>query len=262
VNENILSVQDLSARFGDVLAVDKLSFDVRRGEVFALVGPKGAGKTTLLKLIARLCTPSAGAIAFEGELLALHGPREAARLGIARTFDTAAPFEHASVQHILLAGCRAQRRRDSWRQVFSAHDARAAKTAAHEKLEQLVDLLGLGAYREALVAGLPPGVRRAVGLALALCSGPKLLLLDEPSSGLSTEEVDAMAACLTRVRDRLGVTVMVAAEGAGFVGRFADRVLVMAQGRMLALGAPNDTQPRPVLPEAERSGPQRASQAL
>ena len=246
----LLRATDLSVRFGGVLAVNQVSLDVQRGEVFTLIGPNGAGKTTVFNLISRLYTPTAGAITFDGRNLAEHTPHDIARLGIARTFQNIELFEHASVLQNLLIGRHTHRQTGLWSELFFTRKARAAEIAAREKVEQVIDLLDLQHHRESLVAGLPYGVRKVVELARALCTEPKLLLLDEPSSGLNVEETDDMAFWIEDIRDELGITVLMVEHDMSLVSKVSDRVLAMNQGEVLAMGTPAEVQRHPGVIEA------------
>jgi branched-chain amino acid transport system ATP-binding protein len=246
----LLSAKDLSVRFGGVLAVNKVSFDVKRGEVFTLIGPNGAGKTTVFNLISRLYTPTTGTIEFEGAPLAARAPHEIARLGIARTFQNIELFEHASVLQNLLIGRHTHRQTGLWSEIFFTRKTRAAEVAAREKVEQVIELLDLQHHRESLVAGLPYGVRKVVELARALCTEPKLLLLDEPSSGLNVEETDDMAFWIDDIRHELGITVLMVEHDMALVSKVSDRVLAMSQGEVLALGTPAEVQRHPGVVEA------------
>jgi branched-chain amino acid transport system ATP-binding protein len=249
-SEVLLSARDLSVRFGGVLAVNKVSFDVRRGEVFTLIGPNGAGKTTVFNLISRIYTPTTGTIDFEGSRLADHAPHDIAALGIARTFQNIELFEHASVLQNLLIGRHTHRQTGLWSELLFTRRTRAAEIAAREKVEQVIDLLDLQHHRESLVAGLPYGVRKVVELARALCTEPKLLLLDEPSSGLNVEETDDMAFWISDIRHELGITVLMVEHDMSLVSKVSDRVLAMNQGEVLALGTPAEVQGHPGVVEA------------
>jgi branched-chain amino acid transport system ATP-binding protein len=250
MNEVLLSAKDLSVRFGGVLAVNGVSFDVQRGEVFTLIGPNGAGKTTVFNLISRIYTPTTGEILFEGCKLSEVAPHDVARLGIARTFQNIELFEHASVLQNLLIGRHTHRQTSLWSDIFFTPKARRAEVAAREKVEQVIELLDLQHHRESLVAGLPYGVRKVVELARALCTEPKLLLLDEPSSGLNVEETDDMAFWIRDIQHELGVTVLMVEHDMSLVSKVSDRVLAMNQGEMLALGTPREVQAHPGVIEA------------
>ncbi len=246
----LLSAKDLSVRFGGVLAVNKVSFDVHRGEVFTLIGPNGAGKTTVFNLISRIYTPTSGSIDYDGTPLLTHAPHQIAQLGIARTFQNIELFEHATVLQNLLIGRHVHRETGFWSQLLFTPATRAAEVRARHKAEQVIDLLDLQKHRESLVAGLPYGVRKVVELARALCTEPKLLLLDEPSSGLNVEETDDMAFWIGDIRDELGVTVLMVEHDMSLVSKVSDRVLAMNQGEVLALGTPAEVQSHPGVIEA------------
>ena len=245
-----LSVSHLGVRFGGVLAVDNVSFEVRRGEVFTLIGPNGAGKTTVFNLISRLYTPSAGTIEFEGRPLLARAPHEIAGLGIARTFQNIELFENATVLQNLLIGRHTHRRTGVLGDLVFTRQVRAAEVAAREAVERVIDLLDLQHHRESLVAGLPYGVRKVVELARALCTEPRLILLDEPSSGLNVEESDDMAFWIDDMRAELGITVLMVEHDMTLVSKVSDRVLAMNQGQVLALGTPAEVQRDPGVVEA------------
>ncbi|MGK6308400.1 ABC transporter ATP-binding protein [Variovorax sp. DT-64] len=247
MNEILLSAKELSVRFGGVLAVNQVSFEVRRGEVFTLIGPNGAGKTTVFNLISRIYTPTTGEILWhggEGAPVALtgHAPHEIAALGIARTFQNIELFEHATVLHNLLIGRHTHRRSGFWSEIFFTPATRRAEIEAREKVERVIDLLDLQHHRDSMVAGLPYGVRKVVELARALCTQPKLLLLDEPSSGLNVEETADMAFWIQDIQKELGISVLMVEHDMSLVSKVSDRVLAMNMGEALASGTPREVQ--------------------
>jgi len=252
--EILLSASNLSVRFGGVLAVNNVSFDVRKGEVFTLIGPNGAGKTTVFNLISRIYTPTAGSLTYLGNDLLAKPAHAIAKLGIARTFQNIELFEHASVLHNLLVGQHTQR--DSgglsslWKEMFFTPSVRAAELIARERVERIIELLDLQHYRDSMVAGLPYGVRKVVELARALCTEPKLLLLDEPSSGLNVEETEDMAFWIKDIQQELGITVLMVEHDMSLVSKVSDRVLAMSQGAELATGTPREVQNHPAVIEA------------
>ncbi len=246
MNEVLLSAKNLSVRFGGVLAVNKVSFDVRQGEVFTLIGPNGAGKTTVFNLISRIYTPTTGEIDYRGDAgvirLTAQPPQNVAGLGIARTFQNIELFEHATVLHNLLIGRHTQRQTGLWQDLFFTRAAREAELKAREKAEEVIEFLDLQHHRDAMVAGLPYGVRKVVELARALCTEPKLLLLDEPSSGLNVEETEDMAFWIQDIKNELGITVLMVEHDMTLVSKVSDRVLAMNQGEVLAMGTPHEVQ--------------------
>nr|WP_297383386.1 ABC transporter ATP-binding protein [uncultured Roseateles sp.] len=246
----LLSAKQLSVRFGGVLAVNKVSFDVRRGEVFTLIGPNGAGKTTVFNLISRIYTPTTGRIEFEGKVLTEQAPHKIASLGIARTFQNIELFEQATVLHNLLIGRHTHRQTNLWSDLLFTSRVRRGEIEAREKAEQVIEFLGLQKHRDTLVGGLPYGVRKVVELARALCTEPKLLLLDEPSSGLNVEETEDMAFWIQDIKHELGITVLMVEHDMTLVSKVSDRVLAMNQGEMLAMGTPREVQNHPGVIEA------------
>jgi len=250
----LLSAKNLSVRFGGVLAVNNVSFDVKRGEVFTLIGPNGAGKTTVFNLISRIYTPTTGTIDYAGPAGTLRltdqAPHRIAKLGIARTFQNIELFEHATVLQNLLIGRHTHRRTGLWSEIFFTGKTRAAEVEAREKVEHVIDLLDLQHHRESLVAGLPYGVRKVVELARALCTEPRLLLLDEPSSGLNVEETEDMAFWISDIQKELGITVLMVEHDMSLVSKVSDRVLAMSMGTELATGTPAQVQSDPGVIEA------------
>ena len=250
MSEALLTAKALSMRFGGVLAVNNVSFEVARGEVFTLIGPNGAGKTTVFNLISRIYTPTAGEITFDGQRLTDLPPHAIAALGVARTFQNIELFENATVLQNLLIGHHIHRGTPLWSQLLFTPATRRAELAARQRAEEVIDLLELAHLRDSHVAGLPYGKRKVVELARALCTGPKLLLLDEPSSGLNVEETEDMAWWIQDIRSELGITVLMVEHDMSLVSRVSDRVLAMNQGEVLALGTPAQVQSHPGVIEA------------
>jgi branched-chain amino acid transport system ATP-binding protein len=246
----VLSARSLSVRFGGVLAVNDVSFDVQAGEVFTLIGPNGAGKTTVFNLISRIYEPTAGTMEFMGRDITGVAPHEIASLGIARTFQNIELFEHATVLHNLLIGRHTQRKSGFWQDLLFTTATRDAELQARQKAEEVIEFLDLQHHRDSMVAGLPYGVRKVVELARALCTEPRLLLLDEPSSGLNVEETDDMAFWIQDIKNELGITVLMVEHDMSLVSKVSDRVLAMNQGEVLAMGTPREVQTDPGVIEA------------
>ena len=245
----LLSARNLSVRFGGLLAVNDVSFEVAQGEVFTLIGPNGAGKTTVFNLISRIYQPTSGSITYagpRGEVTLTGQPAHTvAQLGIARTFQNIELFEHASVLANLLIGRHTRRETGLWRDLLFTPRTRAAELKAREKVEEVIDFLDLQHYRDTLVGGLPYGVRKVVELGRALCAEPRLLLLDEPSSGLNVEETDDMAFWIQDIVHELGITVLMVEHDMSLVNRVSDRVLALNYGRVIAQGTPAEVQRHP-----------------
>jgi branched-chain amino acid transport system ATP-binding protein len=246
----LLQARNLTVRFGGVVAVNDVSFDVKRGEVFTLIGPNGAGKTTVFNLISRIYTPTQGSISFEGQPLAQVPPHGIAALGIARTFQNIELFEHATVLQNLLIGRHVHRATSFLSDMCFTPSVRKAELATREKAEEVIDFLDLQKHRDSMVAGLPYGVRKVVEMARALCTSPKLLLLDEPSSGLNPEETGDMVFWIQDIVQELGITVLMVEHDMSLVSKVSDRVLAMNQGQLLAIGTPAEVQSHPGVIEA------------
>jgi branched-chain amino acid transport system ATP-binding protein len=240
--------------FGGIRAVDGVSFDVVPGEVFTIIGPNGAGKTTIFNLISRIYDPSQGRLVFKDEDITRVPPHEIARRGIARTFQNIELFEHASVLNNLLLGRHAHARPHLAQELFFVPAVRARERAHREAAEKVIDFLDLQPYRDSLVVNLPYGVRKVVEMGRALCAEPTLLLLDEPSSGLSVEETADMAFWIQDIRTLLGVTVLMVEHDMSLVGAVSDRVLALNYGRVVALGTCQEVQSHPEVIKAYLGG--------
>ena len=247
---SLLSVRDLSISFGGVKAVDGVSFDVEPGEVFTIVGPNGAGKSTIFNLISRFYQPTSGTISFDGQDVTNLRPDQIAPLGIARTFQNIELFDHSTVLQNLLVG-RHSRTKTHWlEELLHLPRVREEEIRHREAVERAIDFLDLQPYREKLIAGLPYGVRKVVEIARGLASEPKLLLLDEPASGLSVEETQDVAFWIEDMRRDMGLTVLMVEHDMGLVSQVSDRVLALADGRPLALGTSAEVQSHPAVVEA------------
>lgn len=238
-------VDGLTKRFGGLTAVDDVSFSVDEGQVYTIIGPNGAGKTTIFNLVSLIYAPTAGTVRFRERDLTSLAPHRVASLGIGRTFQNIELFEHATVLQNLLIGRHAHAHRNFMADLFFLPSVRRAELAHREQVEKVIDFLDLQAHRDSLVAGLPYGVRKVVELARALCAQPRLLLLDEPSSGLNVEETDDMAYWIQDIREQLGITVLMVEHDMSLVSRVSDRVLAVNYGRVLAEGTAAEVQSHP-----------------
>ncbi|MBL8382886.1 MAG: ABC transporter ATP-binding protein [Burkholderiales bacterium] len=242
---SFLEVRDLALAFGGVRALDGVGFSVERGQVFAIIGPNGAGKTTVLNVVTRVFAPASGQVLLEGVDL-VRMPRHAiAGAGVARTFQNIELFEGATVLDNLLLGRHRFDHGGLLSQMVQGRRARACEDASRERVEALIDFLDLAPHRNQRVAGLPYGVRKIVELGRALATEPRLLLLDEPASGLNPEETRDLAFWIDDIRHDLGVTVVMIEHDMSLVSEVADRVLAMNLGRALAEGTPAEVQSHP-----------------
>ncbi|MCW8836590.1 MAG: ABC transporter ATP-binding protein [Rhodospirillales bacterium] len=238
----IFAARDLAIHFGGIHAVDGVTFDVNTGEVYTIVGPNGAGKTTIFNLISRIYDPTGGKLYFEGSDITSVPPDRVAGLGIARTFQNIELFEHATVLQNLLVGRHTHRRSNLLSDILFLPSVRRAEHEERKKVEEVIDFLDLQHYRDQMIANLPYGARKVVELARALCTEPKLLLLDEPASGLNVEETEDMAFWIEDIKKDLGVTVIMVEHDMSLVSQVSDRVLAINNGRMLAEGTPSEVQ--------------------
>ena len=246
----LLEIDNVTLRFGGVVAVNQVSFSVEEGEVFALVGPNGAGKSTIFNLISRFYEPAEGDIRFAGESILSHPAYDIARLGIARTFQNIELFEHATVLQNLLVGRHRHRKGRLWNELLFTPFVRQEERRHREAVEKVIDFLDLQAYREKYIAGLPYGVRKVVEMGRALAIEPRLLLLDEPASGLSVEETQDVAFWIEDIKKQMGITVLMVEHDMHLVSSVSDRVLALADGKMLALGTAHEVQNHPKVIEA------------
>jgi len=241
----LLRIRGLSVRFGGIIALDNVSFEVAPGQICGLIGPNGAGKTTLFNCLSRLYHADSGSIEFEGRPL-LELPKYAiAPLGIGRTFQNLALFRSMSVRDNVMIGGHCRSRggflADALRLPFVAQEERVLK----ERAMRLIDTLDLAAYADTPVSALSFGTQKRVELARALASEPKLLLLDEPAGGLNHEEVDNLRELIRSIRDRLGVTVLLVEHHMSLVMKVSDKVVALDFGRKIADGRPEEVRQNP-----------------
>jgi branched-chain amino acid transport system ATP-binding protein len=243
--EVMLSVRDINVRFGGIVALDGVSFDVRAGEILGLIGPNGAGKTTLFNCLSRLYTPSSGEILFQGQNILDKAPHQIVGLGIGRTFQNLALFQRLSVFDNVRIGGHRRGRSDFFSNAIRLPWSMREEDELVETAIELIDYFDLHSVPLRPVADLPFGVQKRVEFARALASKPKLLLLDEPASGLNHEEIGGLADLIKRVRDDRGVTVLLVEHHMNLVMSICDRVVVLDFGRKISEGTPTIVQNDP-----------------
>ncbi len=241
----ILSTSDLSLSFGGVHAVRDVTFEVEEGEVYSIIGPNGAGKTSIFNLISRLYEPDGGDIEFEGESVIGMPPHNIAQLGIARTFQNTELFEHETVLKNMLIGRHVHRKTNLLSELLFLPSVAKQELRFRETVEEVIDLLDLQGYRDQIIGSLPYGVRKMVEVARALCMQPKLLLLDEPSSGLNPEETEDVAFWIEDINKDYGATIIMVEHDMILVSRASNRVMALADGAVLAVGTPEEIQKHP-----------------
>jgi branched-chain amino acid transport system ATP-binding protein len=241
----LFAARDIAIQFGGIKAVDAVTFDVNEGEVFSIIGPNGAGKTTIFNLVSRIYNATEGQLLFDGQDITRVPAHRIAGLGIARTFQNIELFANATLLQNLLIGRHCHSTVGFLPQMAFLPSVRRAEIAHREKAEVVIAFLGLERYRDTLIANLPYGVRKVVELGRALCTEPKLLLLDEPSSGLNVEETEGMGFWIDDIKKDLGVTVIMVEHDMALVSQVSDRVMALNYGRVLAMGTPREVQTHP-----------------
>ncbi|HET9922747.1 MAG TPA: ABC transporter ATP-binding protein [Methylomirabilota bacterium] len=232
-------------RFGGIVALDDVSFDMAEGQIVGLIGPNGAGKTTLFNCVSRLYTPNEGDLVFEGKSIVRDNPHHVAALGIGRTFQNLALFPSMSVLQNVMVGVHARTRSDFLSNALRLPSVAREDRMMREAAMEVIAFLELERVAAHPAAGLPFGTLKRVELARALAGKPKLLLVDEPAGGLNHEEVGALADILRAIRDRRGATVLLVEHHMSLVMQVSDRVVVLDFGRKIAEGPPAVVQRDP-----------------
>jgi branched-chain amino acid transport system ATP-binding protein len=233
----LLSVRNVTRRFGGIVAIDDVSLEVGSGQIVGLIGPNGAGKTTLFNVITRLYRPDSGELDFDGKSLLRTPPHRIVRRGIARTFQNVELFQTMTVLDNVLVGAHTRTR---------PFRSGSARTRAAEAL----DYVGIASVANRPAAGLPFGTLKRVELARALVAEPRLLLLDEPAGGLNHEEVSELGTFIRKLRDDFDLTVLLVEHHMGLVMSTAERIHVLDFGRKIAEGTPDEVRHDPAVIEA------------
>jgi len=246
----LLRVHNVGVRFGGIVALDDVSFDVAPNCIVGLIGPNGAGKTTLFNCLSRLYQCDCGDIVFDGRSL-LRVPRHRiAALGIGRTFQNLALFGTMTVLDNVMIGHHCRMRSGFLSNALRLPGVGRHESAATDKARALIEFLGLKAVAGTRVSDLPIGTQKRVELARALASDPTLLLLDEPASGLNHEEVGVLGAVIRDIRDRLGVTILLVEHHMSLVMSISDLVVALDFGRKIAEGTPDEVRACPEVVQA------------
>ena len=236
---SLLRVQDLTKRFGGLVAVNDVSFDVEEGEILSVIGPNGAGKSTLFKLIASFLQPTAGRVLYNGERISGQKPHLVARKGVVRTFQETTVFKEMTALENVVVAHHLRLRASIPGVYFATPQARADESAFRESAAEILDYLGLGHVKDEKARNLPHGYLRALGIALAMAAEPKVLLLDEPFAGMNPEETDRAVEMVRGIRKR-GITVLLVEHDMGAVMRISDRIVVISFGQKIAEGTPEE----------------------
>jgi branched-chain amino acid transport system ATP-binding protein len=267
-----LEVREVSVAFGGIRAVDEVSFSVAPGEVVGLIGPNGAGKTTLLDLISGFARVESGHVRLGGVDVSDARPERRALLGLGRSFQDSKLFPSLTVEETLLVAL------ERWLDVKDPLNAALrlppfveSEAVAHHRVDELIDLLGLGSFRTKFIGELSTGSRRVVDLGCVLAHEPQVVLLDEPSSGIAQREAEALGPLLGRIRDALDASLVVIEHDMSLISSVSDRLVALDQGRVVTIGTPDEVLAHPEVVESYlggdraaigRSGPAPSSEPL
>jgi branched-chain amino acid transport system ATP-binding protein len=240
----------LSKNFGGVAAVKDLDLAVNEGEIFALIGPNGAGKSTVFSMLCGFQQPTYGRVVFHERDITGMPAHEVAQLGIARVFQHNVIFGKLSVMENVFIGCHKAYQTSQWRRVLRTPQARSEERLLRESAGEALDLVGLTEFKDELASSLPHGLQRALSVAIAMATRPSLLLLDEPVTGMNPSESRSITALVRRIRDNLGVTIMLVEHNMKVVMDVSDRVLVINFGERLCEGSAEYVSSHPDVCEA------------
>lgn len=239
--EGILQVQNVTKRYGGLVAVNDVSFNLMEREILSVIGPNGAGKSTLFKLIASFVKPSAGRVLFEGKQISGKAPHQVARLGVVRTFQEATIFKGMSVRDSVIVAHHLRSHAGLIGFYFGTARARSDETEFARSADEILEFLSLTSLRDEQASSLPQGHLRALGIAIGLATNPKVLLLDEPFAGMNHDETMHAVELVRGVRGR-GVTVMLVEHDMPAVMKISDRIVVLNFGQKIAEGTPAEIQ--------------------
>ena len=241
-NACLLSVRDVVVRFGGIVALDGISFDLKEGVILGLIGPNGAGKTTLFNCLSRLYEPTSGDIFFEGRSILARPAHRIAEIGIGRTFQNLALFNNLSVRDNVMVGAHARSRGDFFSDSLHLPWTRRSEREVTRHAQELIDYFDLGDVADRPVAGLSFGTKKRVEFARALAARPKVVLLDEPACGLNHEEVAELESLIRQIRDARGITILLVEHHMSLVMAISDQVVALDFGRKIAEGTPLEIQ--------------------
>ncbi len=238
----LLEVHGLSCQFGGLLAVDSLDLAIEPGSLAALIGPNGAGKTTCFNMFTGQVKPSAGSINFKGQAVLGLRPSRINHLGVGRTFQNIRLFDELTVLDNVLVGFHGGLKSNFLSAIFRLPGYKREELLMHERGQELLDMVGLGKLSQERASNLAYGQQRLLEIARALATGPELLLLDEPAAGMNANETASLAELVRRLRDQMGLTILLIEHDMRFVMNLCESITVLDNGRVIARGAPEDVQ--------------------
>jgi branched-chain amino acid transport system ATP-binding protein len=245
IGDILLKVDNVSCNFGGVRALTNVSFQVRENEICSIIGPNGAGKSCMLNCITGVYRPIHGTITFKGNTYNYMQPNHVAELGIARTFQNIALFRGMTVLANLMTGRNFKMRTGFWQQAIYWGPARKEEVEQRRKVEEIIHFLEIESVRKTLVSRLPYGLQKRVELGRALASDPKLLLLDEPMTGMNPEEKQDICRFILDANEKFGITVVLIEHDMGVVMDLSDRLVVLVYGDKIAEGTPDEVRKNP-----------------
>lgn len=245
----ILRVKDVSMHFNGIQAISRLSFQVEEGQIFSIIGPNGAGKTTAINLITGIYTPIKGEIYFQDQTLSRKKAYQAARMGIARTFQNIQVFQNLTVRENVMVGMHTQTRSEFLRCLLHTPLVRREEKIIQDRTDEVLAFLNLDPKADLLAAGLPFGDQKKIEIARTLATKPTLLLLDEPVAGLNLQETQEMSKTIQKIRD-MGITIILVEHDMNLIMGISDYITVLNYGEKIAQGSPGEIQNNPKVIEA------------
>jgi len=246
---DVLQVEDVSKHFGGLVAVDHLTFDVKESEILGIIGPNGAGKSTILGVVSGFYGATGGKVFFEGRDITKLQAHQIVQLGIGRNFQASTLFMSLSVLDNVFYGFHLSYQTPGWKRLCRLPSATKEERAFRRRGEEILDRMGLGAVKNETAKNLPHGYQRILGVCIALATNPKLLLLDEPMTGMNQTEIETMLRLVRGMRDS-GITLVMIEHNMSAVMSLCDRIVVLNYGQKIAEGLPHEIQDNPLVIEA------------
>lgn len=241
----LLTAKNMTLRFGGLTALNDVSFDVEKGEIFSIIGPNGAGKTTIFNCLSRFYNLDEGAFYLNDRDISKINPSAVSGMGIARTFQNIELFKNMSVLDNILLGRHRKKSSSLLKEIFFTKSVREQEMRSHLRAEEIIDFLELQQYRDQVIANLPYGAQKTVEIGRALAMEPEILLLDEPSSGMTMEETEDLSFWITDIKEEFGITIIIVEHNMGLVTSLSDRVLALSFGQPIAIGSPEEVMNHP-----------------